>query len=893
MPDRLLRRLRALFHRREMERDMDEEVRFHVEMEANDLVRTEGLSGAEARRRALVAFGGDDHVRERARDVYGLRRIEDLIQDARQALRMMRRAPGFTVVAVLTLALGIGATTAIFSVVDGALLKPLPYPESDRLVSVWSRFLPESGFDFPQFPLSPPEYSDYRAHTQTLDGVAAYHGYRATVLQSDGTALPTRGVASTTNLFDVLGMHPVLGRTPHEAEALAGGGGSGVVVLGHALWRRAFAGDSSVIGRAVRINGRAVEVIGVMPAGFAYPTAETELWSPLAFDQDEQLNRSAHFLVAVGRLAEGADIDRARAEMDALMVQWKAEYPDVHTGHFLYMQPLIDDIVAEARPALLMLLGAVGFVLLIVCTNVVNLLLARGEARQRELAVRRAIGANRMRLVRQFLVEGAVLSLVGGLAGIALAYLAIDMTHTLGADSIPRAGNIAVDGRVLLFSTGVAMFCTLVFAVAPALALSAAEPHTMMGDESRSATSGAGRLRWRNALVAAQVALAVVVVIGAGLTLRSFGELTAVDPGFDADRVLVAGLSLPSGDYAESADVVRAYENLVDRLANLPGARSAGAVSTLPLGGEASNIDFRIDGMPPPAPGEPATSGDMIVADPGYAAAMGIDIIEGRFFEPEDRIAGMPVAVVNRRLARMFWPNESAVGKRIRIARDADIPWLTIVGVIDDVQFRTLSDDVRPAWYVPLAQMPLSLGQPARSFTVAIRTAGEPAALASSLRDAVRAIDPTLPVIRMRPLEHVVAESVATPRFTMAMLGLFAALSLILGAIGIYGVLSHAVARRTREFGIRIALGAGRRQIATIVLGPAMRIVIVGLAIGLASALLATRLMRGLLFGVSATDPVTYAGVAAVVCTVGIAACVLPLWRALTADPVRALRADG
>jgi putative ABC transport system permease protein len=539
-----------------------------------------------------------------------------------------------------------------------------------------------------------------------------------------------------------------------------------------------------------------------------------------------------------------------------------------------------------------MLLGAVGFVLLIVCTNVVNLLLARGEARQRELAVRRAIGANRMRLVRQFLVEGAVLSLIGGLAGIALAFLAIDLTHTLGADSIPRAGNIAVDGRVLLFSTGIALFATLVFAVAPALALSSAEPHGTLGDESRSATAGAGRLRWRNALVSAQVALAVIVVIGAGLTLRSFGELTAVDPGFNADRVLIAGLTLPSGDYAESDDVIRAYENLVDRLANLPGARSAGAVSTLPLGGDASNIDFRIDGMPPTAPGEPATSGDLIVADPGYAAALGIEMFEGRFFRPEDRVTGMPVAVVNRRLARMFWPNESAVGKRIRIASDGDAPWLTIVGVIDDVQFRTLSDDVRPAWYLPLAQMSLSLGQPARSFTVAIRTAGEPTALASSLRDAVRAIDPTLPVIRMRPLEHVVAESVATPRFTMTVLGLFAALALVLGAIGIYGVLSHAVARRTREFGIRMALGAGRSQITAIVLGPPVRIVLVGLAIGMVSALLVTRLMQGLLFGVSATDPATYVGVAAVVCIVGIAACMLPLWRALTADPVRALRAE-
>jgi predicted permease len=481
---------------------------------------------------------------------------------------------------------------------------------------------------------------------------------------------------------------------------------------------------------------------------------------------------------------------------------------------------------------------------------------------------------------------------VGGLAGVALAYLAVDLTHALGADSIPRAGNIVVDGRVLLFSTGVALFTTLVFAVAPALALSIAEPHRMMGDESRSATAGTGRLRLRNTLVAAQVALAVIVVIGAGLMMRSFGELTAVDPGFRAERVLVAGLSVPSGDYPESDDVIRVYERLVETLATLPGVRSAAAMSPMPLAGDAPNVDFVIDGMPPAAPGEPATSGDMIITDPGYAATMGIELVEGRFFQSEDRRGGMAVTVVNERLARMFWPGESALGRRIRMAGDADRPWLTIVGVIDDVQFRTLADDVHPAWYLPLAQMTLSMGQPARSFTVAVRAEADAASLAASFRDVVRAIDPTLPVIRMRPLEHVVTEAVATPRFTTTVLALFAALALVLGAVGVYGVLAHAVARRTREFGIRMALGAGRREITTIVLGPALRIVLGGLVIGLGSALFATQLMRELLFGVTATDPRTYAGVAVVVCIVGLAACMLPLWRALTADPVRALRSE-
>ncbi|HUF50846.1 MAG TPA: ABC transporter permease [Longimicrobiales bacterium] len=887
---RLLRRLQVLFHRRDLDREIDNEMRLHVELEAAELVRTLGLTAAEARRRALVAFGGQERMRQRSRDVYGMRWLEDLSQDARQGLRLMRRTPGFSATAVLTLALGIGATTAIFSVVDGALLKPLPYPDANRLVSIWGRYVPESGFDFAQFTLSPPEYQDYRDHTVALEDVAAYEGYPATVIPADGMAVPMRGAAVTANLFDVLRVRPGLGRTHTPVEAVPGA--PGVVIISHALWRREFGADTAAIGRTVRINGGPAQVIGVMPSGFAYPSDDTDIWTPLAIDPRQQINRSSHFLRAVGRIADGASLERARSEMDALMMQWRATYPDVHTGHFLFLRPLIDDVVGNARLTLLTVLGMVGFVLLIVCANVVNLLLARGEARQSELAVRSALGASRVRLIRQFVVEGAVLSLLGGLAGLGIAWLAVDLTLTLGGDSIPRADNIALDGRALLFSAVVVLFATAIFALVPVLALAVNSLRGAFADESRSATAGRGRSRLRHALVAAQVALAVVVVIGAGLTVRSFDALTSTDAGFTAGDVITATVYIPSGEYPEASDVVRVYEGIMDRLAHLPGARSAAVTSTLPLGGGASNNDFRVGGVAPPAPGEPAQSGDLVIADPGYVETFGVELLEGRFFEQSDHLSGMPVAVVNGRLAGMLWPGESALGERIRIAQSGDSPWLTVVGVVDNVQFRSLSEDMRPAWYLPLAQMPLSLGQPIRDFTVAVRAESDAAALAPSLHAAVQSVDPTLAVARLRPLRQVVAESVRTQRFTMTMLGLFAALALVLGAIGIYGVLAYTVARRTRELGICMVLGAGHRQLSATVLVPGLRMIFAGLGMGLAAALLATRLMEGLLFGVSTVDPATYAAVSALVCVVALAACLVPLGRALKVDPVRALRAD-
>jgi putative ABC transport system permease protein len=880
-----LRRLRALVQRRRMEAEMDAEMRSHIQMEVEHLLQDGTLTPEEARRRALVAFGGVERTKERARDVRSVRWLGDWAQDSRLGARALRRAPGFTVVAVLTLTLGIGATTAMFSVVRGVLLDPLPYPDSERLVAVWSRFLPESGFDFPQFPLSPPEYFDYRAAADAVPELAAYRGYRATLAAGDGRPLSVRGAASTANLFAILRARPLLGRTfaPHEDVP----DGASVVLLGHGLWHRAFGGDPAVLGRTIRVNGRAVEVIGIMPADFAFPSPETELWTPAGLDPVNS-SRGAHVLSAVGRLRDGVDLQEARAELDHLMTRWAQEYPDVHRGHFLFLTPLLDDVVGNTRPALLVLLGAVAFVLLIVCANVANLLLTRGEARARELAVRSALGAGRGRLARQFLAEAAVLSAAGAVGGVLLARVLVDATLALGADSIPRAGNVAVDGRLLLFVAGIAVFSTIVFALAPLTRLDMAAPRRALGAGTRS-TPAQGRLR--HALVTAQVALSVVVTIGAGLMLRSFRELTTVDPGFTVDNALIADISLPAGDYDTPEKVVALYQELLARLQQTPGARAASASSSRPLGDGAPNHDFVIEGTTPPAPGEPAQSGDFIIVDPGYAGTFGIDIVQGRFFAGTDRAGSLPVVVVNRTLAEMFWPGENPVGRRLRDAGGQG-PWLEVIGVVEDVQYRSPDQDMRPAWYVPLAQMSLSVPSGARSFSVTVRGEGDPTLLAQPMRDVLRALDAGLPIIRMQPLVRVRADAVARPRFVMVVLTLFAALALALGAIGIYGVLSGTVAGRTHEFGVRIALGAGARELTGLVLRSGLRIVLAGLLLGVAGALVATQLVRGMLFRVSATDPVTFTAVGATICLVAIAASLIPLRRALRSDPARALRAD-
>ena len=882
---RLLRRLGALL-RRAPEREMDEEMRLHVELEAEDLVRTRGLAPAEARRQAAIAFGGVEHYKEVAREARPVRPLEDLLRDASYGFRSLRRSPGFTAVAVLTLALGIGGTAAIFSVVRGVLLRPLAYPRAESLVTVWSRFLPESGFDFPTFPVAPPEFWDYREENRSLAELAAFSTVGVTLTGGDDDPERVQGALVTGDFFRTLGVDAALGRVlgPDDDPP----GGSGRVVMGDRLWRTRYGGDPDIVGRSVIVDGEGFEVVGVMPPGFAYPSRETVLWGPLGLDPADRSNRGAHFLQLVGRLGPGVSLPEARAELGTLMAVWEAEYPQVHTGHFLILNSLMDDVVGSVRGTLWVLLGAVGFVLLIACANVASLMLGRNEARRRELAVRAALGAGRRRMVQHLLTDSLVLALAGGALGVALAWIGMRAILRLGVGTIPRADAVALDGGVLLFALAVTLLTAVLFGLAPALRGGGQPPGAAMREGGRGGTVGRGATRLRSGLIVAEVALAVVLVAGAGLMIRSFERLTAVDPGFRPEGLLMAQLALPSRDYPDITSVAAFHSRLATRLGALPGVVSVSGASDLPLYEAPPNVDFEIEGLPATEPGEPARSGDLVFALPDYPATMGIRMVEGRFFTPSDDVEAPRVAVVNRTAARLFWGDRSPLGSRIRTAGDPDREWATVVGVIEDVKWEALEAEHRQAYYMPVAQ---PAWRPSTLFYT-IRVAGDPLALGPAVHRSVAEMDRRLPVIRLSQMDALVGESVARPRFIMVLLTLFGGMALSLGAIGIYGVVSYAVTRRRRELGIRMALGAGRRSTAGLVLAQGLRLALIGVGLGLVVALATTRLMAGLLYGVSPTDPLTLAAVCAVLVAAAAAACWIPARRAVRLDPVTALRAE-
>lgn len=814
-----------------------------------------------------------------------------ILRDARFSLRSLLKRPGFAAVVIVTLALGIGANTAIFSVVYNVLLRPLPYPESEELVAVWSRFLPESGFDFQYFPVAPPEFFEYRRESDAMEDLVAYYTFGATITGGDSEPERLRAIAAGANLFSLLGVEAALGRTFVAEEDVPQG--PSVAALSHSLWRRRYGANPDIVGRTVSINGRSTEVIGVMPEGFAFPNADVDLYVPLGIDPESNTNRRAHFLAVVGRLADGALLDGAKAEMDALMDGWKQEYPDIHTGHFLVMRPLLDQMVGHARTALLVLLAAVGFVLVVVCANVANLLLVRGEGRRREIALRMALGADRWRVLQQLLIESAVVSLVGGGLGLLVASFGVDLLLSFDVGVIPRAEGIGLDASVFLFAAAITGLTTLIFGLVPALQARSTVLGRVLKEGGRSGAMGPTRLGFRRVLVVTQVAVSLILAVGAGLLIRSFVELTDVDSGIRPENLLVGQVSLPSGDYPEADQVIAFYTDLRERLAELPGVVSASGIWTLPLQSTPPNIDFDIEGLPPPPPGSPAHSGYRIVALPDFTRSLGVRVLEGRGFRESDRADALPVAIINRRMARLFWPNRSPIGQRIRQAGSPAPPWLTIVGVVEDVKYDGLeTEDNRPVWYVPEAQAPGSINAPARTMSLTLRTEGDPMASAGALRSSVWELDPNLPITGLRSMEDVLADSIARPRFTMTLMLVFACVALVLGAVGIYGVIAYAIARRTQELGIRMALGAEPRRLAMRVVAEGLLLATVGVIIGLGAALLGSRLITALLFGVSPFDPVAFVAAVAVLLWVAVVASWLPARRATRIDPALALREE-
>lgn len=882
---------RALLRRGASEAEMDEELRFHVEMET-EKNRRAGMDPAEARRQALIAFGAMEAHREELRTGRRAGWLEDAALDLRYAGRTLLRSPGFTLVAVLTIALGVGASTAIFSVVDSVLLRPLPYPEPDRLVQLTHAWDGE-----PEGELSPAEYFDYRERLESFSRMGVYATGPVNVT---GGEVPERLEAGylSAGTFPTLGVAPALGRTFSPAEDAPGG--DAVAVLSHGLWTRRFGAARDVIGTRIVLGGSPVTVIGVMPPEFRLPTdlaagEAAEIYVPLGIDRATIPNRGSHFLNGVARLRPGVSVEAGAREVAAMAAAFVREFPDEYPEQMQFSataQPLAHAVLGDVRPVMWVLAGAVGFVLLIACANVASLLLARADRRQRELSVRAALGAGRGRLVRQLFLESLVLALVGGAAGLLLAVGATEALPLLHPPSLPRLHDVRVDPGVLVFALGASLASALLFGLAPALHSARAGIHATLKEGGRGQTAGSARHRFRSVLVAAEIALAVVLLLGAGLLMRSLLALYRVDPGFRTEHVLTMGLSLPAGDYPGADEVVPFYRELTGRIEALPGVRAVGAVTNLPLTGTLGDLNFQIEGREVPEGGV-SPRADWQVVTPGYFDAVGMRLLRGRGIEPRDDREAPGAAVINQALAEQYWPGEDPIGERLLLGGGAGPGWVTVVGVVGDVRHAALSEPPRPEYYLPHAQFRFwNGGEHVRSMTITARTRGEPMELAAAIRREIRALDPNLPISEVRTLEQVRAESVAQPRFLSVVLGAFAAVALLLAVVGIYGTLAYLVSQRTHEIGIRMALGAHTAEITRMVVGRGVAVGAAGVAVGLAGALALTRVLAHLLFGVTTTDPVTYVVVPVVLIAAALLASYLPARRAARVDPMVALRAE-
>jgi putative ABC transport system permease protein len=667
------------------------------------------------------------------------------------------------------------------------------------------------------------------------------------------------------------------------------------VILSHDYWKARFGGDPGILGRTVTLNGSPVHVIGVMPSGFAFPRPDIRLWVPLPIDPVNPGGRSSHSTHAIGRLAPGVDIASAHAELKVLMNDWKAAYPTVHTGHYLFIRPLLEDVAGTIRPALLLLLGATAFVLLIVCANVASVVLARGEARTREMAIRGALGAGRWRLVRFSLIESGILAVIGGSLGFVVATALVRVMIALDPDSIPRAAELGPDYRMAAFALAVSALCAGLVGLMPALRGARAVLQATLREGSLTATGTARRLQFRRVLVAFEVGLTVMLLLGAGLMLRSFSRLSAVDPGFRAEGLVTANLSLPVDAYPENAQVETFYASLVDRLSRTPGVTSVTAGTTVPLAEGAGNWDFEIEGRPAPAPGQPAWSGKAVIVLPGYFETLGVPVVRGRSFTADDHGRAQPVAVINQAMAARYFPGADPIGKRIRVAgRTTPDSWMSIVGISGDVLTESLDADAPPAYHFPHSQLGGTLGSTSRSLSLLVRTGpGTPNDLVMpAIRTAVRELDPSLALSELQTVAAVVQQSVARPRFTTALLTVFATVGLLLGATGIYGVLAYTVARRTQEIGIRRALGAQPGRLASHMLAQGLLPVAIGLTVGLTASYWAAQFWRTQLFSVSPADPYVYAAVTVGVVVVALIAMVVPVRRALRVSPLVALRSE-
>lgn len=871
--------LRSLLRKSAVEQQLEEEVRFHLERQIEENVSS-GMPREEARRAALREFGGVEQVKEECRDTRRVNFLENLVLDLRYGLRGLHKSPSFTIFAVAVLALGIAANTAIFSIADTTLFRPLPYRDAGRLVIVWEN---GSTYGFPRNTPAPGNFSDWKSRNQVFEDMAALSFGSSFTLIGEGNPEELPGRAVTANLFSLLGVSPALGRDFRPDDDVPGA--PHVAILSHSLWTRRFGADFQMVGKEITLNQEKFTVIGVLPRGVQFLSRETQLWVPAQFTKEQLVNHGSHFLQVVARLKTGVALHTANANLATIAAQVEKEHPDSNAKVQAFAVPLREELAGDIRPALLMLLGAVCFVMLIACANVANLLLARATGRQRELAMRVALGATRSRLIQQMLTESVLLAILSGAAGLVLSVWGTRFLASLIPAGIAPLLGSGVDTRVLFFTLGISIATGILFGIIPATRLSLLDLGASLKQGGGQGGVGSGSKRTREILVICEVALAIVLLSGAALLIRSLANLYHLDPGFRAEGVLVMRTPLPRQKYRTFAQRTAFYDQVLARVRNTPGVVAAGYTTWVPLTNYGGATGIAIEGHPEPALGNlPIPNARIISHD--YMHALGMKLIEGRLFDEHDGAGTLPVGVINQAMARKCWPGENPVGRRFkRLASQQTTAWITVVGIVGDVHQAGIEAPARPEMYLLYQQQ--EFFQPEY---LAVRGSGDPMQLAEVVRQQIWSVDKEQAVAGVMPLEDLVDENLAARRMQTSLLSGFGALALLLVSIGIYAVLSFAVTQRTQEFGVRVALGAQRRDVLRIVFSQGLRLFVVGALVGLAAAMAVSRAFVHLLYGVSAYDAASFASVTIVLAGVASLACYLPARRATRVDPLVALR---
>ncbi|MGI9627994.1 MAG: ADOP family duplicated permease [Longimicrobiales bacterium] len=882
-----------------VKQEVEEELDFHLEMRAREYEAL-GMGREEAIKVARARLGDYPQMVSDLEDIGSRRdwgmsvreRWGEAGRDIRYSLRQLRRSPGFAAVAILTLALGIGANTAVFSVINGVLLRPLPYESPEELVTVTSAF---PSMDFDRFWISPPEYFELREWNQVFDDIGGYRTGTASIETYDRPLRVPSAVASWS-FFTTMGVGASQGRTFSEEEDLPGA--APVATISDGLWRRAFGEDPEIIGKSVRLGGVQTTIIGIMPPGFDIEDANVDVWTPLQIDPGDHANRRGnHFLNLVARLSPGVTLDRVQSELDRLEIRWNEEFDGMHTPnaefHPMSAWDFRTDVLGDIRPAMMLLLGAVAFVLLIACANVANLLLARSETRSKEVAVRVAMGAGRSRMVKQLLTEGLTLAAVGAVLGLVVGHFSLQALLSINPEGVPRSQGIGLDWTVALFTAGIALLTGLLFGLAPLINTKLAKVATTLKEGGTRSTKGSAGLKARRMLVVAEVAMAVILLTGSGLMLRSMAALQEVGLGFNSGGLLTMQVSLPAADYPTPVEAGQFYETALQRINGLPGVQSATAMSGLPPLRSLNANDTQFDGVERTENG-PAHNVDYWTAvEADYTETMGLRVIEGRGFEPQDALAEAPVMLVNERLAKTFYPGQSPLGRRIGTGGAGDTtPWFNVIGVVADMKQGGVNSDAGTELFFYSPQLTKAGLFVYRTMNFMIRTDGDPLTLAAPARALLGELDPSLPVSDVQTVDQNVATSMAQPRFMTMLLGLFAGVALLLAAVGTYGVMSYSVAERKREFGIRMAMGAQGGAVRGMVLRQGGVLAIGGVVLGVLGALGLSRFLGAQLDEVSTTDLWTFILAPGFLALVALVACYIPARRATRVDPVRALRED-